>query len=126
MRQLDEGGGGDIPLHRKPSWSRKNSRKAASRRRSTKRLGWPGGREESGWEMSDRVRLCGLSRLLLWWLPLERQTWASKPSICRRPFRVRAGSREERLSKDKVRRFSIADEVSGDGGGSSSSEDGYQ
>jgi len=38
----------------------------------------------------------------------ERQIWASKPSIWRRPLRMRTGEEEVMLSKERERRASMA------------------
>jgi len=91
---------GSIPFHLNPSCNRKNSRNAASFLNSPSFL-------HSAVCVSplpltaELFLLCGDNLLD------DKQIWASRPSICRSPLRMRDVSREERLSKERERRDSI-------------------
>lgn len=88
-------------FHWKPSWSLKNSRKAASSLRSEREnLGLDLGCSACG----SRVAVV-FSFLAAW---AERQTWARRPSIWRRPFLILGPSKEARLSKETDKRFSMS------------------
>lgn len=84
-------------LYSKDCWRRKNSRKAGSARRRSSGVSYVV--EAEGW----RCDFDGEELVLL----EDRQIWARRPSIWRRPLRIFEWEREERLSKERVRRCSM-------------------
>jgi len=87
------------PFHSKLSCSLQNSRYAGS----SMRLPSFFSREVLGIETTLARRFMGDCEELR-----ERQIWASKPSIWRRPLRMRTGEEEVMLSKERERRASMA------------------
>lgn len=93
-------GGVFIPFHSKLSCNRQNSRKAGS---STKVASFLSGDAGCDVGVALECRLLGDSALFL-----GRQICASKPSIWRRPLRMRVGEEEVMLSNDRESKVSMA------------------
>lgn len=85
-----------LPLHLKPSCSRKNSLKAASSLNTPRPLA---SAMPSPPFLGERAGA------------LDRQICANRPSICRKPLRILVASTEEMLSKASERRDSMAGEA---------------
>lgn len=82
----------EATLYSNPSCSLKNSRNAGSSGSSPRVFG----DEVLDSGETDARRLDGAECA-----DVERQIWASNPSICRRPFRIFSPSLEEMLSKER-------------------------